>query len=222
MTYSRSSFAFGLIIVLLACAGGCARPKAVPQPKPEIKKPQAVGKRILLIVPQSNFSDQEFETLRTVFGSEGAEMESAAPRATTANGVGGLLIPADVALELVDTDAYDAFVFVGGKGASSLFQDEYALKLAREAASQNKVLGATSAATLLLGLAGVLEDKNATCPPRLARSFTDIAKCRYEDQAMVADGKIITARDANACADFAHAIVRLLHKPLRPTLQFQN
>ena len=166
MNVLKSGFAVLCLCALLACAGACVRPKAVPKPKPEVAEPLAAGKHILLIVPQSDFSDQDYEKLLEVFTAEGAATQLAAPRATTASSIKGIILPTDVALELADAAAYDALIFIGGKGASSLFEDEDAFRLSREAAAQGKVLGACDTATLILALAGVLEGKSATAPPQ--------------------------------------------------------
>ncbi len=210
MRVFRPWFAIFCFCAMLACAEGCVRPKAVPKPKPEVVKPLAVGKHILLIVPQSNFSDQNYDQLLAVFTAQGAETQLAAPRATTASSIKGSILPTDLSLELVDVNTYDALVFVGGKGAASLFQNKDALRLAREAAEHNKVLGASDAATLILGLAGVLEGKTATAPPRLAKSFTDVSKCTYSDTPVEADGLIVTSASPAESEHFARKIVELL------------
>ncbi len=210
MLLAKKFVALIALLVLVIAAGGCARPKAVSEPLPEPLKPMAVGKRILLVAPQSDFSDEEFETLESEFTTQGAKLFLAAPRGTTASSRNEKILAADVALELAHAEQYDAVVFLGGAGAATLFKNDAAIRLAKEAAEQHKPLGASGAATLILGLAGVLDNKQATTSPRLAKSFKDISKCIYVDKPVVVDEKIVTTDGAKSSEEYAKMLVQQL------------
>jgi len=68
----------------------------------------------------------------------------------------------ELPLEEVDVSKYDAVIFIGGTGASRLFKNEQAHRIAQEAAESGLILAAICSAPVILSNAGVLEGHSAT------------------------------------------------------------
>jgi putative intracellular protease/amidase len=66
-------------------------------------------------------------------------------------------------------------------------------------------------APLILGGAGLLNGKSATCFPEVKPDFIRPG-IDYKDQPVVVSKNIITARDPNASFEFAESILFLLNK----------
>lgn len=113
---------------------------------------------------------------------------------------------ADVTKEEADFAGYDGIVLPGGMpGTLNLAADETVQKVIREFAKENKLVAAICAAPSVLGEAGLLEGKQATCHP----GFEDKLKgATWLEQSVVTDGNFITSRGMGTAVDFALAILR--------------
>lgn len=166
------------------------------------------GKKILIVVPPVNFREEELFTPMEVFEDSGADvvLASSAERAV---GYRGTALNMDTNLSDVKVDEYDAIVFVDGIGVSKFADDSKVLEIIREANSKGKIVAAITIAPVLLGEAGILSGKNATCWPEW-----QVMMRRYganlEYSSVVRDGNIITAFGPTASREFAQEIARAL------------
>ena len=111
-------------------------------------------------------------------------------------------IPVDLHLAEVEVADYDAIVFIGGLGCQGQWHDEQAHRIAQEAVSQGKVLGAAGCASTILAYAGVLQGKAATVcssspPVKHGQDYCAVlqsqgAVCSQEP--ITRDGRIVTAQ----------------------------
>ena len=147
---------------------------------------------VLMIIAQRNFRDEElFDTKH--------ELERAHHTCTIASqeaggcvGSRGGRAVASLALDDVDAGAYDAVVFVGGPGATTLFDDASALAIARSMNAAGKVVGAICIAPTVLANAGVLRGRRATAFPSERDSIT-AAGAKYAGAGVCVDGNVVTA-----------------------------
>ncbi len=104
----------------------------------------------------------------------------------------------------------DALVFPGGlPGAENLAGSAMVKDYIRKMDSENRVIAAVCAApALVLGPAGVLKGKKATCYPGLEKNF-DISVKHVKDE-VVQDGNIITSRGPGTALPFALKIAENL------------
>jgi len=104
-------------------------------------------------------------------------------------------------------------IFIGGPGCLKNLDNEDSYKIAREAVSQDKVLGAICIAPTILAKAGVLSGKKATVWTNpMDKSAVKILKDNgavFEQKSVVADGKIITGSGHEAAEEFGMKIVGL-------------
>jgi len=122
----------------------------------------------------------------------------------------GIAIATDVALDDVDDQNYDCVVIPGGGGGSkAIAGDATAVSLIKRQAAQGKLVAAICAApALVLGQAcGLLAGRRFTCYPGMENL---VPEGRFEDERVVDDGDIITARAAGCAGEFSIAIARAL------------
>lgn len=106
----------------------------------------------------------------------------------------------------VDYDTLDGIVLPGGMpGTLNLQADETVSKVIRQFAAEGKLVCAICAAPSVLGAAGILEGKWATCHPGFEEKLTG---ARVEEKEVVVDGNVITSRGMGTAIPFALEIVR--------------
>lgn len=124
-------------------------------------------------------------------------------------GAHNVVFLADALASEVDFDAFDGIVLPGGgAGTRNLAADETVNRVIKKFAAEGKLVCAICAAPSVLGAAGLLQGKKATCYPGFEDKLTGAAFC---DQAVVTDGNIITGRSMGAAVPFGLAIVGYLN-----------
>lgn len=112
----------------------------------------------------------------------------------------------DVLASEVNYAELDGIVLPGGMpGTLNLGANEIVNKVIREFAVKGKLVSAICAAPSVLGAAGILVGKHATCHPGFEEKL--IGAETSEDEVVV-DGNIITSRGMGTAIAFALAIVR--------------
>ncbi len=120
----------------------------------------------------------------------------------------GITFIADALSTEVNYSEFDGLVLPGGMpGTLNLGADEIVNAQLKEFAMTGKLVAAICAAPTVLGAAGILVGKNATCHPGHEEKLTG-ATCSTDD--VVIDGNIITSRGMGTSIEFALAIVRYL------------
>jgi len=165
--------------------------------------------KVLMVVAQKDFRDEEFFEPRDVLIKNGVEVKVASQKKDLARGrLGGTVMP-DMTLEEVDVGNFAAVVFVGGPGAAVYFDDPVAHKLARDFHGAGKWVAAICAAPSILANAGLVRGKRATCTAGEEENLK--AKGADFTGAMVElDGKILTASGPEAARAFGKKLAELL------------
>ena len=105
----------------------------------------------------------------------------------------------------VNFDELDGIILPGGMpGTLNLGADETVTMVIKKFAEEGKLVAAICAAPSVLGAAGILEGRHATCHPGFEEKLIG-AEC-LED-AVVIDGHIITSRGMGTAVDFGLAII---------------
>ena len=108
----------------------------------------------------------------------------------------------------VDFDGFDAIVLPGGMpGTLNLGASDMVNKVIKKFAGEGKIVAAICAAPSVLGAAGLLEGRHATCHPGFEEKLTGAIT---SEDAVVVDGNIITSRGMGTAIDFGLAIVDCL------------
>lgn len=112
----------------------------------------------------------------------------------------------DTTAECADFDSYDGIVLPGGMpGTLKLGADEKVNEIICKYAEKGKMVAAICAAPSVLGAAGILKGKNATCHPGFEEKLIGAA---WQEKPVVVDGNIITSRGMGTAIVFGLEIVR--------------
>lgn len=176
------------------------------------------NQRILFIIAAEGFRDEEYAEPKAVLEKAGYKITTASTKMGMAHGKLGMTANVDILIK--DTKVtghdkvtgYDAVVFVGGPGSYDLFDNADALRIAREAVKEGKVLGGICAAAAVLAHAEVLKQIKATSFPGVSDELIKNG-ANYTGKGVEVDGKIITADGPAHARQFGEAIVKVLNTP---------
>ena len=165
--------------------------------------------RILMVVAPERFRDEELFDTRAVLEASGHDVAVASTRLGECPGSRGGHVSVDALLSDQRSRDFDAVVFVGGGGCKLLWRDDDALRLARDAAADAKVLGAICLAPVILANAGVLGGRRATVAGTEAGAL-EACGAIYTGPGVTVDGRIVTANGPKSSALFGRRIAELL------------
>ena len=153
---------------------------------------------------------EEIEALATVdiLRRAGLEVQTVGIGSDTVTGSHGITVQADVQNTALIAQNIQAVILPGGMpGMTHLLQSDTVDFLLRQGAEQGAYLCAICASPSVLGLKGYLKGMRATCYPGFEQNLKDAVYC---SDAVVVDGKCITAKGAGVTDEFAFAIVQAL------------
>jgi protease I len=193
---------FAAVFFVLAAAGQGLVPCALAQEATAMKK-------IVMVIPENNFRDEEFLIPKEMFEKQGMEVKTASTNTELARGTLGASVKPDMLVDDINVNNFDAVVLVGGEGAAQYWDNLVVHKLVQQAALSNKVVAAICIAPVTLAKAGVLKGKRATVwyseAPQLKAGGAS-----YLSGSTERDGKIITAAGPAESREFAEEIIKAL------------
>ncbi len=170
----------------------------------------------LFIIAPHGYQDIEYETPKRILEHAGINVTTASKTAGICHGKLGGTTTAALSLRDVDVSQYDIIIFVGGSGAVQYQQNQEAHHIAQEAYldAQVKVLAAICIGPTILARAGVLKNKNATVWNQDQQQDKLLLEegARYTAQAVIQDGKIVTADGPQSAELFGKKIIELLKR----------
>ena len=124
---------------------------------------------------------------------------------TLVTGTHGIKVHADITLSEMEDD-FDGIMLPGGlPGADNLNSCAKVQECLKKANSEGKLISAICAAPYVLGQAGLLVGKNATCFPGFEDKLDGAIHCTDK---VVTDGNIITAKGMGAAFELGIEIIR--------------
>jgi len=207
------SLFIGIAVILLI--GGILISQNLLKEK-EISMPEKTleGKKIVMIVAFQDFRDEEYFVPKEILEEAGAEIKTASNQKGTARGADGGQVQINLSIYEIDTNEFDAVVFIGGPGCLENLDNEDSYQVAKATVNQNKVLASICISPVILAKAGVLSGKKATVWTSLMdKSAVKILEDNgavFENKSVVVDGKIITASGPDAAREFGQKIVEAL------------
>ena len=153
---------------------------------------------------------EEIEALVTVdiLRRAGLTVQTVGIGSREVTGTHGITVMADVAdSELVICSPLAVVLPGGMPGMTNLLESATVDALLRQAKEKDAYLCAICASPSVLGLKGYLDGLRATCYPGFEQNLKG---ARVTPQAVVSDGKCITAKGAGVTQEFAFAIVQAL------------
>jgi protease I len=165
------------------------------------------GKSILFILPPRQFRDEEYATPKAFLEKSGARVTVASSSLSPARGMRGTVVTPEVSIEILNAEDFDAFLLVGGVGASKFWHSTTVHRIVKDANDAGKVVSAICLAPVTLANAGLLLGKRATAYPS-AGSFLEWKGVHYTGNPVETAGNIITASGPEAAEEFARTVAR--------------
>lgn len=119
----------------------------------------------------------------------------------------GVEIKTDFTIDEIRVSTYDLIVLPGGPGFTNLEKCDILMKYVKRFPGEGKYVAAICAAPSILGRAGLLEGKKATCFPGYEK---ELKGATYTGNEAEADGNIITGKSAGAAVAFSLKIVETI------------
>ncbi len=173
------------------------------------------GKKIAILTSEM-YEDLELWYPYFRMKEEGAELEFISMIESPLEIMGRHYYPlkTDKSAREAKPDDYDAMIIPGGYAPDMLRKSEDILEFARAVSTANKPVGALCQGSMVLAAAGVLKGKKATAKSsvqqEIERSSRVPQEIGWQDQDMVVDGNLITARTKQALPEFSRAFIRAL------------
>lgn len=169
-----------------------------------------MNKKILMVVANQGFRDEEYLYPREVFENNGVEIKTASLNGGQALGISGTKVNTDFKVEDININDFDGVLFVGGAGIVSLVNDPALIKLSQDFyANEKKLVTAICAAPAILANAGLLEGKKATSTPSMIGVIKENGAI-YNNNKIEIDGRIITADGPASAKEFGEVIASVL------------
>lgn len=165
-------------------------------------------KKVLMIIAPENFRDEELFHTKEEIEKVGSVVVASKVTGEI-KGMLGATAKAEITLDDVNINDYDAVIFVGGTGSAIYFDDTQALKIAKEAYALGKVVGAICIAPSILANAGILEGRKATCYPSEKDNIASKG-AEYTGSTVEVDGKIVTGAGPQAAKEFGKKIAEMI------------
>jgi protease I len=169
--------------------------------------------KILFIVAQTGFRDEELLLPREILAGAGHDTKVASITRMKATGSKGAVVQPDMAVYEANPDFFDLIVVVGGPGSPALADNGQVIDLLIGANARGKLLGAICLGPMSLAKAGVLEGKDATVfPDRKAINLLRDSGAIYLTEPVVVDGRVVTADSPASAAAFGKQLAQMLGK----------
>jgi protease I len=170
------------------------------------------GKKILMVIPYTQFRDEEFFEPKKIFESEGAAVTVASTAVRTCHGTKGGTVQSQITIAEAKAEDFDALVICGGPSTPDFLWNDKALPvLATAMSAAGKVIAAISLATVVLAKAKLLTGKKATVyflPQAIQELKTGGAT--YVTEPLVVQEKLIMAEGPMESVRFGQAVATAL------------
>ncbi|MGM0770653.1 MAG: DJ-1/PfpI family protein [Halobacteriota archaeon] len=169
-------------------------------------------KKILMVVAQENFRDEEFFEPKKVFEKSNAKVTVASNATKKAKGMLGGEVKPDISISDANINDYDAISITGGGGSKQYLWDNKELQdIVRKANEQGKVVAAICISPVVLANAGILEGKKSTVfkNDETVRILKEKG-ARHKDKGVISDGNIVTGRDPKSATEYGKEVLKAI------------
>lgn len=178
--------------------------KRKPEGKSQKKDPSDL-KNAVLIIPGRNFDEMQLLETQKSIADSGVNTMIASSKTGVVAGMRGRRTRSDMLINKINVDDFEAFIFIGGSGASEFLYNPAIEKIITEADEKNKIIAAIAPTTLLLAKAGILNGVSIAALPS-QRQFFETAGANLSPNPIEKDGNIITATGSQNAAYFGKTI----------------
>ena len=166
------------------------------------------GKKVLMVIPYTQFRDEEFFEPKKILEDEGAKVVIASTVARVCRGMRGGSVQADIAIADAKVDDYAALVICGGSSVPDFFWNDKKLQeFATAMSGAGKIVAAICLSTVVLAKAKLLADREATVYflPQAIQELKD-AGAKYVKKTLIIHNNIILAEGPPDSQRFGQAI----------------
>jgi protease I len=170
------------------------------------------GKKVLMVIPYTQFRDEEFFEPKAILEAEGAAVTVASTAVRTCHGTKGGTVQSQITIADAKAEDFDALVICGGPSVPDfLWNDKKLAELAAAVSAAGKVVAAISLATVVLAKAKLLAGKKATVY-FLPQAIQELkaAGATYVTDPLVVQQKLILAEGPTESKPFGQAILAAL------------
>jgi protease I len=166
------------------------------------------GKKVLAVVPHTQFRDEEFFEPAKILTADGAQVVVASTSVRKCYGMKGGTVDAEIAIADAKADDYSALVICGGSSVPEFFWNDKKLQeLATAMSAGGKIVAAICLSTVVLAKAKLLTDREATVyflPQAIEELKT--AGAKYVKETLLIHNNIILAEGPPDSQRFGQAI----------------
>lgn len=166
------------------------------------------GKKVLMVIPYTQFRDEEFFEPKKILEEEGANVVIASTVARVCRGMRGGSVQADIAIADAKVDDYAALVICGGSSVPDFFWNDKKLQeFATAMSGAGKIVAAICLSTVVLAKAKLLAGREATVYflPQAIQELKD-AGAKYVKKTLIIHNNIILAEGPPDSQRFGQAI----------------
>jgi protease I len=166
------------------------------------------GKKVLMVIPYTQFRDEEFFEPKKSLEDEGAKVVVASTTARICRGMKGGTAQAEIAIADAKADDYAGIVLCGGSSVPEFFWNDKKLQeLVTAMATAGKVIGAICLSTVVLAKAKLLAGREATVY-FLPQALEELkaAGAKYVQETLLIHNNIILAEGPLDSQRFGQAI----------------
>jgi protease I len=145
---------------------------------------------------------------------EGVHVTVTSPTSQIVTGSHGYRVEPDMPIHELNPSEYELLLIPGGSSPEKLRLREEAVDVARTFMEEERLVAAIGHGAQLLISAQALDGHSVTCVPGI-RDDVRAAGANYRDEAVVADGHLITGRGLNDLPQFCQQIVAALESRAR-------
>lgn len=212
---------FFVVSVVIFPLAGCSKSSGPQSPETETPAKETTeeaaqpaegslsGKSVLFVIAPENFRDEELSEPKRILEENGAKVTIVSTKKGVCRGMLGTEVTVEKTLEEINSENFNAVVFVGGSGAKELAEVKRAQEIAKEFYDSGKITAAICLAPLTLSNAGILEGKNVcafqTITEELSRKGANV-----KSSGVRRDGNLITASGPEYAVQFGEKLLEAL------------
>jgi protease I len=170
------------------------------------------GKKVLMVIPPTQFRDEEFFEPRKILETAGAAVTVASNAVRTCYGAKGGSVQSQLTVADAKAEDFDGLVLCGGTSVPGFFWNDKKLQeLATAMSTGGKVVAAISLSTVVLAKAKLLAGRKATVyflPQAIQELKTGGAT--YVSEPLIVQDKLILAEGPPESRSFGEAIASAL------------
>lgn len=166
------------------------------------------GKKVLIVIPHTQFRDEEFFEPKKILDDEGAKVVVASTAVRNCRGMRGGVVQSEIAIADAKADDFSAVVLAGGSSVPEFFWNDKKLQeLVAAMAQAGKVVAAICLSTVVLAKAKLLAGREATVYflPQAIEALKE-AGATYVKETLIIHNNIILAEGPPDAQRFGQAI----------------